>query len=87
MCLGALQLPTGKLLKPEHENSGVAAVTAITLNKLSRAVKLLSVDDREWALLKEIILFDPGQCLLHMRAVCLTLIPGCLSDANSRMFV
>jgi hypothetical protein len=56
---GALQLPTGKLLKPEHENAGVAAVTAITLNKLSRAVRQLNVDDREWALLKEILLFNP----------------------------
>jgi hypothetical protein len=66
LCSGALQLPTGKLLKPEHENAGVAAVTAITLNKLSRAVRQLNVDDREWALLKEILLFNPGECMVSL---------------------
>ena len=56
---------TGKVITPAHENSGVATVAALALAKLLVPLKHLKIDDTEYALLKEIVLFNPGECLMQ----------------------
>lgn len=51
---------TGKVIRPTNNNSGVAAVALVTLNKLVIPLKVLNMDDKEYGLMKEIILFNPG---------------------------
>ena len=53
---------TGKVITQAHENSGVATVAALALAKLLVPLKHLKIDDTEYALLKEIVLFNPGEC-------------------------
>ena len=55
---------TGKVITQAHENSGVATVAALALAKLLVPLKHLKIDDTEYALLKEIVLFNPGECLM-----------------------
>ena len=52
---------TGKVITPAHENSGVATVASLALAKLLVPLKHLKIDDTEYALLKEIVLFNPGE--------------------------
>jgi len=44
-----------------HENSGVATVVSLALVKLLVPLKQLKIDETEYVLLKEIILFNPGE--------------------------
>ena len=53
---------TGKVMRPSNLNDGVSTVAAITLQKLVVPLKVLNIDDHEFSLLKEIVLFNPGQC-------------------------
>ena len=50
-------------MRRSNENSGVATVASITLQKLVVPLKVLNIDDREFNLLKEIVLFNPGSGL------------------------
>ena len=54
---------TGKVMRPSNANDGVATVAAITLQKLVVPLKVLNIDDHEFSLLKEIVLFNPGLCM------------------------
>ena len=51
---------TGKVMRPTNQNSGVASVTSVTLQKLVVPLKVLNINDRELAYLMEIVLFNPG---------------------------
>ena len=58
---------TGKVIRPTNQNSGVASVASVTLQKLVVPLKVLNIDDREFTLLKEIVLFNPGAFLGGVR--------------------
>lgn len=61
MCADVLLLgSTGKVIRPTNQNSGVASVASVTLQKLVVPLKVLNIDDREFTLLREIVLFNPG---------------------------
>ena len=51
---------TGKVIRPTNSNSGVAAVALITLTKLVVPLKAINMDDKEYSVMKEIVLFNPG---------------------------
>lgn len=53
---------TGKVIRPSNPNSGVATVASVTLQKLVVPLRVLNIDDRELTLLKELVLFNPGEC-------------------------
>ena len=62
LCTDLLLLgSTGKVIRPNNQNSGVACVASVTLQKLVVPLKGLNINDRELALLKEIVLFNPGE--------------------------
>ena len=48
------------MIRPTNQNSGVASVAAVTLQKLVVPLKVLNINDREFTLLEEIVLFNPG---------------------------
>lgn len=48
------------MIRPTNQNSGVASVASVTLQKLVVPLKVLNIDDRELTMLKEIVLFNPG---------------------------
>ena len=52
---------TGKAIRPTNSNSGVSAVASVTLKKLVEPLKVVNMDDKEYALMKEIVLFNPGR--------------------------
>ena len=54
---------TGKVIRPTNQNNGVASVALVTLQKLVVPLKILNINDRELVLLKEIVLFNPGNSL------------------------
>lgn len=60
---------TGKVIRPNNLNSGVASVASVTLQKLVVPLKVLNIDDRELTLLKEIVLFNPESNGLRNREV------------------
>ena len=51
---------TGKVIRPINQNSGVASVASVTLQKLVVPLKALMINDRELTFLREIVLFNPG---------------------------
>lgn len=51
---------TGKAIRPTNSNSGVSAVASVTLKKLVEPLKVVNMDDNEYILMKEIVLFNPG---------------------------
>ena len=52
---------TGKAIRPTNQNSGVASVASVTLQKLVVPLKALMINDRELTFLREIVLFNPGK--------------------------
>ena len=56
---------TGKVIRPTNQNSGVASVASVTLQKLVVPLKVLNINDRELTFLKEIVLFNPGMHVLR----------------------
>lgn len=52
---------TGKVIRPTNQNSGVASVASVTLQKLVVPLKALMINDRELTFLREIVLFNPGK--------------------------
>ena len=52
---------TGKVIRNNNGNPGVAAVAMVTLSKLVIPLKVLNIDDKELSLMQEIILFNPGE--------------------------
>lgn len=52
---------TGKVMRPTNQNSGVASVASVTLQKLVVPLKVLNINDRELTFLKEVVLFNPGE--------------------------
>ena len=64
MFIGVLILGnTGKVITQAHENSGVATVASLALAKLLVPLKQLKIEETEYVLLKEIVLFNPGKKL------------------------
>ena len=55
---------TGKAIRPTNSNSGVSAVASVTLKKLVEPLKVVNMDDNEYSLMKEIVLFNPGRWFL-----------------------
>ena len=51
---------TGKVIRPTNQNSGVASVASVTLQKLVVPLKALVINERELTFLREIVLFNPG---------------------------
>jgi len=61
LCPDLLMLgSTRKVIRPTNQNNGVASVALVTLQKLVVPLKILNINDREFVLLKEIVLFNPG---------------------------
>ena len=60
---------TGKVIRSTNRNPGVAAVAVVTLSKLVIPLKVLNIDDKELSLMKEIILFNPGECMYMLSHV------------------
>lgn len=54
---------TGKVIRPTNQNSGVASVASVTLQKLVVPLKILNINDQEFTLLREIVLYNPGIAL------------------------
>lgn len=52
---------TGKVIRPTNQNSGVASVASVTLQKLVVPLKSVMINDRELTFLREIVLFNPGK--------------------------
>ena len=52
---------TGKVIRPINQNSGVASVASVTLQKLVVPLKALMINERELTFLREIVLFNPGK--------------------------
>lgn len=52
---------TGKAIRPTNQNSGVASVASVTLQKLVVPLKALMINERELTFLREIVLFNPGK--------------------------
>lgn len=48
------------MIRPTNQNSGVASVASVTLQKLVEPLKVLNINDKELTLLQEIVLFNPG---------------------------
>ena len=55
---------TGKVMRTTNKNSGVATVAMVTLTKLVVPLKVLNMDDQELSLMKEIVLFNPGNLVM-----------------------
>ena len=53
------------MIRPRNPNSGVATVASVTLQKLVVPLQALNIDEKELTLLKEIVLFNPGQHSIH----------------------
>ena len=51
---------TGKAIRPTNSNSGVSAVASVTLKKLVEPLKVVNMNNKEYSLMKEIVLFNPG---------------------------
>ena len=60
---------TGKVIRPTHQNSGVATVAAVTLSKLVIPMKVINMDEHELRLMKEIVLFNPGSSSVSFLSV------------------
>ena len=52
---------TGKAIRPTNSNSGVSAVASVTLKKLVEPLKVVNMDNKEYSLMMEIVLFNPGE--------------------------
>ena len=52
---------SGKVIRPTNQNSGVASVASVTLQKLVVPLKSVMINDRELTFLREIVLFNPGK--------------------------
>ena len=80
---------TGKAIRPTNSNSGVSAVASVTLKKLVEPLKVVNMDDREYALMKEIVLFNPGKSsvgvALHLQCITLPLSPPCRVELSEEL--
>ena len=61
LSVGALQLITGKMMSPGHNNPGVSTVAQLLLDKVVKPLRMLNLNDYEHMILKQIILFNPGE--------------------------
>ena len=72
-------------MRTSNRNSGVATVAAVTIAKLVAPLKVLNMDDNELSLMKEIVLFNPGQQSATHTIIALTILDSCLFGVLKRL--